>query len=241
MTPAASPLSPRERLVVALDVPSGREALALAERLSGRVGLLKVGLELFCAEGPGFVRDLQAQVPVFLDLKFHDIPNTVRRALESVLRLDPRLVNIHVQGGPAMLEAAVEAVRAHRSAGGRTELLAVTVLTSLDREGLAALGHAEGPEDLALAYAKLAHQAGCDGVVCSAWEAASIRDACGEGFHRLTPGIRPAGAATQDQARVMTPAQALAHGSTWLVVGRPITHAADPAAAAEAIVAEMQG
>ena len=239
MSASAPILTPRERLVVALDVPTAKEALALAERLSGRVGMLKVGLELFCAEGPAFVRELQAQVPVFLDLKLHDIPTTVRRALEAVLKLDPRLVNVHAQGGPAMLEAAVEAVRAHQAAGGRTELLAVTVLTSLDREALAALGHAGQPEDLALAYARLAHRAGCAGVVCSAWEAATIRAACGEGFHRLTPGIRPAGAATQDQARVMTPAQALQQGSTWLVVGRPITHAADPAAAAEAIVAEM--
>jgi orotidine-5'-phosphate decarboxylase len=233
-------LSPRDRLVVALDVPTAEEALALAERLAGRVGMLKVGLELFCAEGPAFVKELQAKVPVFLDLKLHDIPTTVRRALEALLKLDPRLINVHAQGGPAMLEAAVEAVRLHRAAGGHTELLAVTVLTSLDREALAALGHAGRPEDLALAYARLAHQAGCAGVVCSAWEAASIREACGEGFHCLTPGIRPAGAATQDQARVMTPAQAVKAGSTWLVVGRPITHAADPAAAAEAIVAEMQ-
>ncbi len=238
--PSARALSPRERLVVALDVPSASEALALADRLAGRVGLLKVGLELFCAEGPAFVRELQKRCPVFLDLKLHDIPTTVRRALEAVLILDPRLVNVHAQGGPAMLEAAVEAVRAHRRAGGRTELLAVTVLTSLDREALAALGHACRPGDLALAYAKLAAAAGCDGVVCSAWEAAAVREACGEGFSRLTPGIRPAGAAVQDQARVMTPAQALREGATWLVVGRPITHAADPAAAAEAILAELE-
>jgi orotidine-5'-phosphate decarboxylase len=226
--------------VVALDLPTAPEALAMAARLSGRVGMLKVGLELFCAEGPAFVRELQKQVPVFLDLKLHDIPTTVRRALDALLKLDPRLINVHAQGGPAMLEAAVEAVRAHRAAGGQSELLAVTVLTSLDREALAALGHAGRAEDLALAYAKLAQQAGCDGVVCSAWEAAAIREACGEDFHRLTPGIRPAGAAIQDQARVMTPAQALKQGSTWLVVGRPITHAADPAVAAEAIVAEME-
>ncbi|HJW43043.1 MAG TPA: orotidine-5'-phosphate decarboxylase [Geothrix sp.] len=238
-TPHVS-LTARERLVVALDVPSAGEALALADRLAGRVGMLKVGLELFCAEGPAFVRELQARVPVFLDLKLHDIPTTVRRALDAVLKLDPKLVNVHAQGGPAMLEAAVEAVRAHRAGGGQTGLLAVTVLTSLDREALAALGHAATPEDLALAYARLAHQAGCDGVVCSAWEAAAIGEACGSSFHRLTPGIRPSGAAVQDQARVMTPAQALKQGATWLVVGRPVTHAADPAAAAEAIVAEMQ-
>jgi orotidine-5'-phosphate decarboxylase len=225
---------------VALDLPTAQAALAMADRLAGRVGMLKVGLELFCAEGPGLVRELQARAPVFLDLKFHDIPTTVRRALEAVLKLDPRLVNVHVQGGPAMLEAAVEAVRAHRAAGGQTELLAVTVLTSLDREALAALGHAGRPEDLALAYARLARQAGCDGVVCSAWEAAAIGEACGANFHRLTPGIRPAGAAVQDQARVMTPAQALQQGATWLVLGRPITAAADPAAAADAIVAGMQ-
>jgi orotidine-5'-phosphate decarboxylase len=237
---SALTLTARERLVVALDVPTAKEALAMAERLSGRVGMLKVGLELFCAEGPSFVKELQAKVPVFLDLKLHDIPTTVRRALEALLRLDPRLIDVHAQGGPAMLEAAVEAVQAHRAAGGQTQLLAVTVLTSLDREALAALGHAAQPEDLALAYAKLAHQAGCEGVVCSAWEAAAIQQACGEGFHRLTPGIRPTGAATQDQARIMTPAQALKQGATWLVVGRPITHAADPGAAAEAIVAEMQ-
>jgi orotidine-5'-phosphate decarboxylase len=233
-------LTARERLVVALDVPTAKEALAMADRLSGRVGMLKVGLELFCAEGPSFVKELQARVPVFLDLKLHDIPTTVRRALEALLKLDPRLIDVHAQGGPAMLEAAVEAVHAHRAAGGQTQLLAVTVLTSLDREALAALGHAGQPEDLALAYARLAQQAGCDGVICSAWEAAAIRQACGEGFHRLTPGIRPAGAAAQDQARIMTPAQALKQGSTWLVVGRPITHATDAAAAAEAIVAEMQ-
>jgi len=240
LSSTSSVLTPRERLVVALDMPTAREALAMADRLAGRVGMLKIGLELFCAEGPAFVDEIQARIPVFLDLKFHDIPTTVRRTLEAVLKLNPRLINVHTQGGPVMLEAAVEAVRAHRAAGGRTELLAVTVLTSLDREALAALGHAGRPEDLALAYAKLAKHAGCDGVVCSAWEAAAIGECCGEDFHRLTPGIRPAGAAVQDQARVMTPSQALKQGATWLVVGRPITHAADPAAAAEAIVAEMQ-
>ena len=226
--------------MVALDLPTAAEALAMAQRLAGQVGMLKVGLELFCAEGPAFVRELQKQCPVFLDLKLHDIPTTVRRALEAVLRLDPRLINVHVQGGPAMLEAAMEAVRVHRQAGGHTELLGVTVLTSLDREALAALGHAGRPDELALAYAKLAAAAGCDGVVCSAREAAAVREACGEGFSRLTPGIRPAGSALQDQARVMTPAQALREGATWLVVGRPITHAPDPAAAAEAILGEME-
>lgn len=234
-------LSVRDRLVVALDVPNGREALALAEHLAGRVGMLKVGLELFCSEGPGLVRDLQTLAPVFLDLKFHDIPTTVRRTLEAVLPLDVRLINVHAQGGPAMLEAAAEAVRSHRAGGGRTELLAVTVLTSLTREALARLGSAEEPGDLALHLAKLAAECGCDGVVCSAQEARAVRNACGEGFHRLTPGIRPRGSAAQDQARVVDPAQALRNGATWLVVGRPITQASDPAAAAESILREMEG
>ena len=119
-------LTPVDRLVVALDVPTRQQALALARQLQGRVGMLKVGLELFCAEGAGFIKELQAFAPVFLDLKLHDIPNTVRRALETLLPLDVRLINIHAQGGPAMIEAAAEAVRAHRQAGGRTQLLAVT-------------------------------------------------------------------------------------------------------------------
>ncbi|MBL0211932.1 MAG: orotidine-5'-phosphate decarboxylase [Holophagaceae bacterium] len=232
--------SSRERLVVALDLPSAREALAMARRLEGKVGMLKVGLELFCAEGPAFVKELQAYAPIFLDLKFHDIPNTVRRALEAVLVLDPRLVNIHASGGAQMMESAVEAVRVHRAAGGRTELLAVTVLTSLDREALVRMGSLEDPGDLALHLAKLAKACGCDGVVCSAKEAGAVREACGESFHRLTPGIRPRGEQALDQARVMDPAQALRNGATWLVVGRPITQAKDPAAAALAILGEME-
>jgi len=233
-----SPL-PVERLVVALDVPTAAEAMELARRLSGRVGMLKVGLELFCAEGPSFVRELQRLAPVFLDLKFHDIPTTVQRALESVLALNPRLVNVHAQGGPAMLEAAAGVVRAHRQRGGTTELLAVTVLTSLDREALARLGSTAEPGDMTLHLARLAKECGLDGVVCSAQEARALREAFGPDFRLLTPGIRPAGAAVQDQARVVTPAQALRDGSTWLVVGRPITRAEDPAAAAEAILREM--
>lgn len=233
-----SPL-PVERLVVALDVPTASEALELTRKLSGRVGMVKVGLELFCAEGPSLVRELQRSAPVFLDLKFHDIPTTVQRALEAVLALDPRLVNVHAQGGPAMLEAAAGAVRAHRQRGGCTELLAVTVLTSLDREALARLGSTAEPADMALHLAKLARECGMDGVVCSAQEARLLRDACGPDFRLLTPGIRPQGAAVQDQARVVTPAQALRDGATWLVVGRPITRAEDPMAAADAILREM--
>lgn len=230
---------PVERLVVALDVPGAKEALEMAAKLQGRAGMFKVGLELFCAEGPSFVKELQKFAPVFMDLKFHDIPTTVRRALDAVLKLDPRLVNVHAQGGPVMLEYAVEAIRAHRAKGGRTELLAVTMLTSLDKEAMAKLGLAADPGEMALHLAKLSKECGVDGVVCSAQEAASICAACGSDFKLLTPGIRPSGAAIQDQARVVTPSQALRNGSTWLVVGRPITHAEDPAAAAEAILQEM--
>lgn len=229
-----------DRLVVALDLPNGGEALAMAERLAGRVGLFKVGLELFCAEGPGFVRRLQGLGGVFLDLKLHDIPTTVERALERLLDLDPRLINVHAQGGPAMLRAAAAAVARHRARGGRTDLLAVTVLTSLDQEALGQVGHRATPAALALDLARLAQACGCGGVVCSAHEAAAVREACGDGFHRLTPGIRPLGEGTQDQARVMDPASALRAGSTWLVVGRPITHAPDPAAAATAILRAME-
>ena len=233
------PFSPIDRLVVALDVPTRQAALTLARQLQGRVGMFKVGLELFCAEGPGFVKEIQAYAPVFLDLKLHDIPNTVRQALKTLLPLDVRLINIHAQGGPAMIEAAAEAVRAHRHGGGRTELLAVTVLTSLDREALARLGNTAEPAEMALHLACLAKECGADGVVCSAQEAALVRTACGESFHRLTPGIRPKGASAQDQARILTPEQALRNGATWLVVGRPITQAADPGAAADAILAEI--
>ncbi len=232
-------LTPVERLVVALDVPTAAEAVALAKTLSGRVGMLKVGLELFCAEGPQLVRDLQQHAPVFLDLKLHDIPTTVRRAMEALLPLDPRLINIHAQGGAAMIETAAEAVAAHRAKGGRTELLAVTVLTSLGKEDLARLGFAAEPGEVALHLARLSKQFGCQGVVCSAHEAAAIGEACGADFYRLTPGIRPSGEAVQDQARVVTPAQAVRNGSTWLVVGRPITRAQDPAAAAQAILDEL--
>ncbi len=232
--------SVRERLVVALDLPTATDAMAMAVRLEGRAGMLKVGLELFCAAGLSFIKELQSIAPIFLDLKFHDIPNTVRRALEAVLPLNPRLVNVHAQGGHLMMEAAAEVVRSHRREGGTTELLAVTVLTSLDREAFARLGYSEEPSEMALHLAKLAKESGCDGVVCSAREAAVVRDVCGESFSRLTPGIRPKGELALDQARVMDPGQALRNGATWLVVGRPIVRAADPAAAADAILKEME-
>lgn len=230
-----------DRVLVALDVPTAAEAIALADTLRGAVGGFKIGSQLFTAAGPDIVRTLVGRGDrVFLDLKFHDIPTTARKALEAVLPLDPALVNVHAQGGPAMLEAASQAVRRHREQGGRTELLAVTVLTSLGREEWARLGHAGDPSEKALDLAELAEEHGCDGVVCSAWEARRIGEVCGAHFRRLCPGIRPKGSEAQDQARVMDPATALREGATWIVVGRPITGAADPAAAAQSILRELE-
>jgi orotidine-5'-phosphate decarboxylase len=234
-------MTPVDRLAVALDVPSAKEAVHLAKCLSGKAGVLKVGLELFCAEGPSIVRDLQKFAPVFLDLKFHDIPTTVRRALSSVLALDPLIVNLHAFGGMDMMSAAAELIKEHRQKGGRTRLLAVTVLTSMDSAALEQLSLKAGPGGMVMHLARMAKNAGCDGVVCSALESASLRSELGQGFLLLTPGIRPKGAGAQDQARVVAPAEAIRSGATWIVVGRPITHAPDPAAAAEAILSEMAG
>ena len=230
-----------DRLVVALDVPDAKEAIELGKCLAGKVGVLKVGLELFCAEGPGIVKRLQQFAQIFLDLKFHDIPNTVRRAMNAALALDPLLVNIHALGGLDMMREAAEAVKSHRQKGGKTSLLAVTILTSMDKDAVGQLGLYGEPSELALKLALLAKNAGCDGVVCSAQESASLRSECGSGFHLLTPGIRPSGSEAHDQARIVSPSDAIKSGSTWIVVGRPITQASDPAAAAEAILAEMEG
>jgi orotidine-5'-phosphate decarboxylase len=232
-------MSPKDRLAVALDVPTGKEAAELARCLSGKAGVLKVGLELFCAEGPAIVTELQRYAPVFLDLKFHDIPTTVRRALGAVVSLDPLLVNIHALGGLDMMMAAAEVIKSHRSGGGRTQLLAVTILTSMDNREMERLNMLGEPSDMVLRLARLAKEASCDGVVCSAQESATLRFECGNEFLLLTPGIRPRGAGAQDQARVVTPAEAIRSGSTWIVVGRPITHAPNPAAAADAILEEM--
>ncbi len=229
------------RLVVALDTPSREQAVAWTRALAGRVGLVKVGLELFTAAGPALVEELGAAgVPVFLDLKLHDIPNTVERAAANCARLGARLITVHAGGGRAMLAAAAAGV-ASVAAAERTRVLAVTVLTSLDDEALAELGIGGGAAARVSAWAELAHAAGCDGVVCSPRELAELRRRIGPPFVLLAPGIRPAGAAVGDQRRVATPAAAVADGADYLVVGRPITAAPDPVAAAEAIVAEMAG
>jgi orotidine-5'-phosphate decarboxylase len=223
-------------LIVALDVPKADEARTLVERLQGKVGLFKVGSQAFTAAGPELVREIVSRGErVFLDLKFHDIPNTVAGAVASASQLGVSLLTVHGLGGRAMLEAAVGALPAMG-----TRLLAITVLTSHDEAALGEIGVAGGLTDSVRRLARLAKDAGADGVVASPHEVALIREACGRDFLVVTPGIRPKGAATGDQARAATPASALAAGADYLVVGRPITEAADPAAAADRIVREME-
>ena len=206
--------------------------------------MFKVGSELFTAEGPVTVRYLVTTGhKVFLDLKFHDIPNTVRAAAREAAELGVSLVNVHASGGRKMMEAALEGVRSARAAGSgageRPKVLAVTILTSLESGDLEELGISGTPVEAVIRLARLAKSAGLDGVVASPREISAMRQACGPGFLIVTPGIRPATAATNDQARIATPASAIAAGADYLVVGRPITGASDPVAAADAIAAEM--
>ena len=229
-------MNARDRLIVALDVPSAEAARALVDLLVGRVGLFKVGSQLFTAAGPGFVQEIIGRgEKVFLDLKYHDIPNTVAGAVGSASRLGVSLVDIHGLGGRAMLEAAVGALPAMK-----TRLLAITILTSHDEMSLGQIGVNGSVHDSVRRLALLAKDAGLDGVVTSPHEVAVIREACGTDFLIVTPGIRPAGAATGDQARAATPATALAAGADYLVVGRPITAAEDPRGATDAILREME-
>jgi len=225
------------RLAVALDASEREEVLRLAGALRGRVGVAKVGLEAFTAHGPALVAEVrELGLPVFLDLKLHDIPNTVERAASNAARLGVAMLTVHASGGEAMLRAAVAgAAKAQRPPA----VLAVTVLTSLDDGALAELGIPGGASGRVAAWAALAQRCGCAGVVCSPQEAAGLRSALGPGFLLVTPGVRPSGENRGDQRRVATPGEAIAAGADLLVVGRPITAAADPVAAAEAIVAEM--
>ncbi len=221
-------------LIAALDTADPAQAVAWAASLAPHCGVLKLGLEFFLAAGPDAVRAV-TQRPVFLDLKLHDIPNTVAGAVRAVLPLRPHMLTLHAAGGGAMIEAA----RRVADGGDRPLLLAVTVLTSLDSSALHATGVAGGPRQQVLRLARLALASGADGVVCSAHEAAMLRDALGAGPVLVVPGIRPAGAEAADQARTMTPREAADAGADWIVVGRPITGSADPAAAAAAIAAEL--
>ena len=222
------------RLIAALDAPNRAEADSLVGKLGGVPSWVKLGLELFCAEGPSIVGDFVARGRnVMLDLKLHDIPETVARATARVAELGAGLLTVHAGGGRAMLEAAVKA------AGSSTRVLAVTVLTSMDDADLADIG-ANGPvADLVVKRAQLAIAAGCAGVVASPHEVAAVRAIAPAGFLIVTPGVRPAGAASGDQKRVMTPKQARHAGADLVVVGRPLRDAPDPAAAARAIVDEL--
>ena len=227
----------RSRLMVALDVPSAKAASEMVKKLDGTCTWFKVGMELFTAAGPAAVELLVKRGhSVFLDLKFHDIPNTVAGAVRSAAGLGVRMVNVHAAGGPAMLAAAREALA---GIADPPELLAVTVLTSMDTAQLRAAGVGRAPADQVELLAKMALKTGIRGFVCSPEEVAALRRLTGSEGVLVTPGIRPAGVNAGDQKRLATPAHALRHGASYLVVGRPITQAADPAAAAEAIVEEM--
>jgi orotidine-5'-phosphate decarboxylase len=212
-------------IFVAIDTPELTRALEIAEAVRDHAGGVKVGLEFFSAHGPEGVRRISALgLPVFLDLKLHDIPNTVGKAVEALAPLQPAILTVHAAGGRAMLAAAKAAAPA------QTKVVAVTVLTSLDESDLAAAGVSGSPADQVARLAALARDSGVDGIVCSGAEVATARAAWPEGFF-VVPGIRPAGADVGDQKRVMTPAQALADGASVLVIGRPVTGAADPAKA----------
>lgn len=229
-------------ILIALDVSSASAALALAETLRGAVGGYKIGSQLFTAEGPSIVRTLTEHGDrVFLDLKFHDIPNTVAGAVDSASHLGAWMMNVHASGGAAMMAAAVEAAdRAAAEGRVRPLMIAVTVLTSMSADVLASVGVDRTPLDQVVHLATMAKAAGMDGVVASPLETAAIRETCGRDFLIVTPGIRGGTAeqtsGRQDQSRTMTPGDAMRAGASYLVIGRPITGAPDPRAAAEAIL-----
>ena len=232
-----------ERLIAALDVPTRDDAERLVERLGTSVSYYKVGMELFYALGGDIVAWLkEREKKVFLDLKLHDIPNTVGNGLCSLLRLRPDILNVHTAGGLRMMQTASEAL--HHAADQEgipcPKLIGVTVLTSMDAQDWAGLGHTGTIADAVLRRAKLAQEAGLDGVVASPAETAEIRRVCGDDFLIVTPGIRPAGASHDDQRRVMTPAGAIRAGASQIVVGRAIYAAENPRAAAEEILREME-
>ena len=229
---------PANPIFCAIDTPSANSARALAETVGPHVGGLKLGLEFFNANGPDGVRMIAALGrPLFLDLKLHDIPNTVAGGIRSATALQPTFITIHASGGPAMMRAAAAAATQAADTLGvpRPRLLGVTVLTSLDSDDLAAVGQDPEVADQVDRLAALARESGLDGVVCAPAEIARLRKLCGAGFTLMVPGIRPAGSDKGDQKRVMTPEEAMDHGADHLVIGRPITAADDPALAARAI------
>lgn len=227
------------RIMVALDYANAEGAEGLLKQLEGIPCYVKVGMQLFYAAGPGFVASLKDRgYKVFLDVKMHDIPNTVKGGAESVTRLGVDVFNVHAAGGKQMMEAALEGVDKGLAAGGsRPIVIGVTQLTSTSVQVLNdEIGLTGTVEQAVIRYARLAHAAGLQGVVASPLEVTAIKAACGDGFVTVTPGIRPAGADVGDQSRIMTPVEAFAQGTDYVVIGRPITGAADPRAAIEAII-----
>jgi orotidine-5'-phosphate decarboxylase len=225
------------RIIVALDYADPAAALALVDRVEAGSCRLKVGKELFTRGGPALVETLVARgFDVFLDLKFHDIPNTVASACHAAADLGVWMLNVHALGGARMLVAAREGIE---RAAARPLLIAVTILTSMDQQDLVAVGLAGSPADNVLRLARLARDCGMDGVVCSAHETAALRTQLGADFLLVTPGIRPAGSVTDDQRRVTTPLEAVANGSSYLVIGRPVTQADDPVSVLRRLNSEL--
>jgi len=235
MTPEAA----RNKIIFALDVKGLQDIEQWAGRLSGKVGMFKVGKELFTSCGPAAVEAVRRHGgEVFLDLKYHDIPNTVSQAMVAAGRLGVRLANLHALGGGEMMATAATAVR-QEFGDERPQLLAVTILTSSTAETLRQVGIERSVEEMVVRLAKLAQDSGMDGVVASPLEIAAIRQACGPDFLIVTPGVRPAFASVDDQKRIMTPGEAVAAGADYLVIGRPIAKAGDAVAAADMIVDEI--
>ena len=235
-------LKAAEKIFCALDTTDVDHAISLANALKGTIGGIKLGLEFFCAAGPdGFKRVAESGMPLFLDLKFHDIPNTVAGAIRSVAPLAPKILTIHTQGGPAMMQAAAESAarEADRHGVEKPWVCGVTILTSLDDNDLDAIGVADPVAKQVERLASLAHKSGLDGMVCSPKEITLACAATSPDFKLVVPGIRPAGSAVGDQKRVMTPLDAVTAGASVLVIGRPITQADDPIAAAEKIVESL--
>lgn len=225
------------KIIVALDFNDVTTTLSFVEKLDPSMCRLKVGKELFTHAGPQFVERLVGLgFDVFLDLKFHDIPNTVAKACAQAAELGVWMVNVHASGGRRMMEAAREAVDKYET---KPLLIAVTVLTSMSEQDLQEIGIHEPPKQVVERLAKLAQKSGFDGVVCSPLETSMLRELCGHSFALVTPGVRPAGSKQDDQTRIMTPIDAINNGSDYLVIGRPITQAENPAAALEAIVASL--